>query len=95
MDAHQLTPVPGVDQEQSRHTQPPPHTEQQPPLCCRDGEEGLEGDMKAQHKAEVNQDERRQSGGGGGGGARWRDVQGYNREIQPARETQLLAGIQS
>lgn len=33
------------------------------------------------HKAEVNQDESRQTGVG----ARWRDVQGGNREIQPAK----------
>lgn len=38
--------------------------------------------MKVQHKAEVNQDESRQTGVG----ARWRDVQGYNREIQPAKD---------
>lgn len=37
--------------------------------------------MKVQHKAEVNQDESRQTGVG----ARWRDVQGCKREIQPAK----------
>lgn len=61
------------------------------PLTCSDcwcaaetAWQGLKekGDMKVRHKAEVNQDENRQTGVG----ARWRDVLGCNREIQPAKD---------
>lgn len=48
---------------------------------ARQGEQE-KGDMKVQHEAVVNQDESRQTGVG----ARWRGVQGRNREIQPAKD---------